>query len=462
MNPLSIRWRLSIIFATAVTLIVLGLGVVWILVARQMLTARTDRALQEELREIVQESQLHASIEEFQLAAQPRFHHHDVYEFLVMDAKGAVVFCSAGVRPEDGPLLLNNPGKQEFFIARIPSVQDAAVRVAGATANCNFGMLRMYSLTSLRPVLAEIRTLELVALILLPSALVPAAIAGYVLAGKALAPVTAICDVANSITIDRLDRRIPIRNPHDELGVLAETINCLIQRLEQAVGEIKRFTADASHEIRTPLAALKLEAELALRSQRSPEEYRSALQVITDEATHLCRLADQLLVLSREDAGVVNPVLQPVGVSQVLRDVIQQLQPLAKERSICLEATIPPHSDILGDEMRLRQVFLNLLDNALKFTPSGGKVRVDCTSHDGQIICEIADTGSGIAEEHLPHIFNRFYRADSARNQSQGGTGLGLSIAQRIVKSHGGLIEVASRKNAGTVFTVKLPGMIAA
>jgi signal transduction histidine kinase len=150
-------------------------------------------------------------------------------------------------------------------------------------------------------------------------------------------------------------------------------------------------------------------------------------------------------------------VHRPTTISSILGDVIQQLQPLARERSISIKASLPERCDMLGDELRLRQVFLNLIDNALKFTSPGGTVQVECSCMDGQIICKILDTGSGIADEHIPHIFNRFYRADAARNNSQGGSGLGLSIAQRIVSSHGGLIEVASRQNAGTVFTVKLP-----
>ncbi len=191
------------------------------------------------------------------------------------------------------------------------------IRSAQAKFDSAFGTLRVFSVTSLRPLLNELRTLEVVAIGLIPVALLIAVAVGYLLAGRALAPVTAICETANAITIDNLDCRIEVPNPHDELGRLAETLNSLIARLDRAVGEIKRFTADASHEFRTPLAALKLEAELALRAERSPQQYRSSLSVIAEETNRLCRLADQLLNLSREDAGIAQPMEDRVPLHAV-------------------------------------------------------------------------------------------------------------------------------------------------
>ena len=189
------------------------------------------------------------------------------------------------------------------------------------------------------------------------------------MAGRALAPVKQIANVANSITIDRLDRRIEIANPNDEIGRLAATLNSLIARLERAVNEIQRFTADASHELRTPLAALLSEAESALRSPRSPEEYVETLAVIVEEATRLGRLADQLLNLSRQDAGILQYEHDSVRLDALLLDVADQLRPLAEKRNVRIACGEIQPCELQGDDIRLSQAFFNVLENAVKYTP---------------------------------------------------------------------------------------------
>lgn len=458
MKTLSIRWRLSLFFALAVAGIVVVFGIVLILITRQQLLARTDAALREELREILLEADLHQSITDFQKAAQERFYHHDIYDFVVVDAQGSLIFVSAGLTHDQGVQLAENKDTKSVVFASNELSDSLTIRSAQAKFDSAFGTLRVFSVTSLRPLLNELRMLEMVAIGLIPVALLIALAVGYLLAGRALAPVTAICETANAITIDSLDCRIEVPNPHDELGILAETLNSLIARLDRAVGEIKRFTADASHEFRTPLAALKLEAELALRAERSPQQYRSSLRVIAEETNRLCRLADQLLNLSREDAGIAQPMKDRVPLHAVLSDLIQQLQPRAFERSVTLTADEIQPCEVQGNDVRLRQVFLNLLENALKFTQPNGSVRVRCECHEDAIICSVQDTGTGIAAEHLPFIFGRFYRADIGRNCDSGGVGLGLSIAQRIVQAHGGTIDICSEVNSGTTVVVSLPG----
>lgn len=458
MKRLSIRWRLSLFFALAVAGIVVVFGIVLILITRQQLLARTDAALREELREILLEVDLHQSITDFQEAAQARFYHHDIYDFVVVDAQGSIIFVSAGLTPEQGVQLAKNEDTKSVVFASNELSESLTIRSAQAEFDGAFGTLRVFSVTSLQPLLNELQTLEMVAFGLVPIALLIAVAVGYLLAGRALAPVTAICETANTITIDSLHSRIEVPNPHDELGTLAETLNSLIARLDRAVGEIKRFTADASHELRTPLAALKLEAELALRGDRTPQQYRAALSVIAEETNRMCLLADQLLNLSREDAGIAQPMEDRVPIHAVLSDVVQQLRPRAFEKAISLTADGLQPCEVVGSDIRLRQVFLNLLENALKFTQANGSVRVQCECQEDAVICSVMDTGSGIAEEHLPFIFGRFYRADLGRSCESGGVGLGLSIAQRIVKAHGGTIDVCSDVGFGTTVVVTLPG----
>ncbi|MFN5799791.1 MAG: sensor histidine kinase, partial [Planctomyces sp.] len=258
-------------------------------------------------------------------------------------------------------------------------------------------------------------------------------------------------------SIDSLDQRIHVENPHDEIGRLAETLNLLLARLETAVHEIRRFTADASHEIRTPLAALRAEADLALLRVRTPQEYQQALQIIVDEATRLGRLADQLLDLSRSDAGAVNRALRPVSLTAILQDTVEHLQVLAEQRGLQLKLLSGPCGDVPGDEFRLGMVCSNLIENAIKYSRPGGKIRVSCRPEGQQTVLEVSDDGIGITAEHLPRVFDRFYRADGSR--SSAGAGLGLSIAQSIIRAHHGQITIASEPGQGTVVSVRLPSV---
>ncbi|MBL8812278.1 MAG: HAMP domain-containing histidine kinase [Planctomycetaceae bacterium] len=457
MNKLSIRWKLSLLFAAALALILIAFGATLIFMTRQQLLNRTDAALREELREIVLELTLHESLDEFQRSADSRFFHHDIYDFVVTDNRQKAVFLSAGITERDGSEFSHSsPDGSPKFETRTLS-NGNVVRYTKEPVNAPFGPHQVFAVTSLQPLLVEIQTLEFVAAGLLPLALTLTVALGYVLAGKALAPVTSICEVANSITIDSLDRRIQVPNPHDEMGHLAGTVNSLICRLEHAVTEIRRFTADASHELRTPLAALKLEAELALRADRSPRQYQDALRVIVEETNRLCRLADQLLNLSRNDAGIVPDCAEWFPLHVLLEDVMQQMQSFAVERSIRLSGGNIEPCEVRGSDLQVRQVFVNLVENALKFTQAGGTVMVCCHYESGSVVCSVQDDGCGISPEHLPKVLQRFFRTDPSRNCESGGAGLGLSIADGHVKSHGGTISIESRVGRGTTVTVTLP-----
>jgi heavy metal sensor kinase len=261
----------------------------------------------------------------------------------------------------------------------------------------------------------------------------------------------------DAVTADRLDRRLPIPNPHDELGRLTQTINAMIARLERSFAEVRRFTADASHELRTPLAALRTEVEVALGKPLGLDDHRQLLGNLLEELGRLSRLTDQLLALSRRDAGVEHFDPATVGLHALVASVVDALRPLAEVKRVGLRLDAEGPVQVTGDEGQLRQVFINLLDNALKYTPEGGvvTVRVGPRGQGGTVVVE--DTGIGIAPEHLPHVFDRFYRVDKARSRAEGGTGLGLSIARSIVTAHGGTIELASAPGQGTTCTVTLP-----
>jgi heavy metal sensor kinase len=312
----------------------------------------------------------------------------------------------------------------------------------------------------LAPLEAVERELDHVRNVLLaagPIALILSAGFGYWLARTALAPVDRLRRATEEITADRLDQRLPVLEPSDELGRLSRTINAMIARLEQSFEEIRRFTADASHELRTPLTVLRTEVEVSLGQALSAAEHRERLGAILEELGRMSRLTDQLLTLSRRDAGVEPFALVALDLCVLVAGVVDALRPLAEAKGVLLQLDAEgPACPIAGDEALLRQVFINLVDNALKFTPEGGRVTVRVSwSGQGGVVC-VTDTGIGIAAEHLPHVFDRFYRVDRARSRAEGGTGLGLSIAQSIVKAHGGTIEMTSTPGKGSVCTVTL------
>jgi heavy metal sensor kinase len=312
-------------------------------------------------------------------------------------------------------------------------------------------------LAPLEEVDRELGRLRTALLMAVPAALALAGGLAYLLARKALAPVEQLRRSTRAITADRLDRRLPVPNPGDEFGRLAQTINDMIGRLERSFAKIRRFTADASHELRTPLTAIRTEAEVALREPAVPPEQQQLLGSILEECGRLTRLTEQLLALAREDAGVVPPAREPVDLADVAAQAADTLRPLAEAKNVQLHGPHRGRVGIHGDAARLRQVFLNLIDNAIKYTPEGGAVEVCCEALAGEAVATVRDSGVGIPPEHLPHVFDRFYRVDKARDRGQGGTGLGLSIAQSAVTAHGGRIEVSSDRGRGTTVRVTIP-----
>lgn len=463
MKHFSIRWRLTLWYAVAFGTLLTAFCLILLVLTRQQLLARTDNQLREELRELAREIELARSPREFSDQLQARFFQHDIYDFAVSDAHGQPLFVSSRVNFEQAKVLLpaSNGAMTEAqngdWIHADKTMGTTPHRVATTVVNGPQGRLTVQSLTSLAPLHAELQTLQLLMLTLLPVGIVFALVGGYFLAARALAPVDQIARVAAGITISGLDQRVEVSNPHDELGRLALTINSLIGRLERAVAEIQRFTADASHELRTPLAILRSEAECALRKSRTVQEYERTLTVVVDEATRLGRLADQLLTLSRADTGASPIPRECVRLDALLLDVAETFEPLAARQKVRVECDQLTPCELLGDDIRLSQAFSNVLENALKFTRPGGIVRVQLHLQSKLATISITDTGIGIAAAHLAHVFDRFYRVDTSRHSQSGGTGLGLSIAQSAVTEHQGTISMESKPDVGTTVTICLP-----
>jgi len=295
-------------------------------------------------------------------------------------------------------------------------------------------------------------------LVSVPILLLSAAMGGYWMSRRALAPVDQITETARSISVQNLSSRLIVPQTGDELQRLSETLNSMLERLEAAFKKIIQFTADASHELRTPVAVMRTRTELSLRKPRSAEEYRAALAQVHSELEKTSELVEKLMLLARADYGVEALQLSTENLGEIVRDVCSQGKMLSEAKEISFREQIPEQPVwVNADAHALRRLFLILIDNAIKYTPKGGRVNVVVDQENGFAIGEIRDTGIGIAPEDLPNVFERFYRADKARSRESGGVGLGLSIGRWIAEAHAGTIEVQSSLGGGSIFKLRLP-----
>ena len=446
----TIRWRLTLWHGAVLSAILIAFSTGVYGLMRHYLISLTDDALAEEISELrgdVARCPNEAAIAE-EFAA--RYFSHQGYECQVSTAQDEVLFQSEGLAghalSQAGSMPLSDrTSYRSLWLGPLGHVRTAGLVVAGPA-----GSLAVQATVSLVNVDHALRKLLMVFLTIGPLAVAGALVGGYVLARQALAPVDRMAATAAEITATRLDRRVDAPNDQDELGRLARTFNDMIARLQRSFEEVKRFTADAAHELRTPLAMIQSEAEVALRSPRDPERDAQVLEDILEEVERLGRLVTQLLFLCREDTGLATGQRKPVRLDEVIRDVADHMQVVAREKGIELEVRLEEPCRVLGDEDRLRQVFFNLIDNALKYTTAGGKITVQGEAPDGQVRVTVADTGIGIPSEHLPRVFDRFFRVDPSRSPEMGGTGLGLAICRSIVEAHGGRVELDSAVGRGT------------
>ncbi len=290
-----------------------------------------------------------------------------------------------------------------------------------------------------------------------PLILFVASAGGYFLARKSLSPIDLMNRQTQHITAVNLSSRLDVVNPRDELGRLGTTINELLERLESSFKEQQRFVADASHELRTPLAILRGETDVALEQPRSSDDYRQSLIFIKDEAERLSRIVEDLFILARQPVDLPAIVKERVDMNDTVKDCVRAARVLAAQKNLELKLIEAQPLILTGDEHLLKRMVLNLLDNAVKYTPEGGKIFVELAGQNSHAQIVVRDTGIGITEKDQLHIFDRFYRVDKARSRALGGAGLGLSIAQWIVEAHGGTITVASHPGKGSAFTVNLP-----
>ncbi|HEV8072185.1 MAG TPA: ATP-binding protein [Planctomycetaceae bacterium] len=458
MNRLPIRWKFTLWFGVTLALLLFGFSLLQFVVMRHQLLDSVDDELEEEMREITNEIHIARKPTEVLEQTRRRFLEHGEYHFQITAPAGSVLLQSPalGSHPPLASDTGTMPDSPQFDTRDLPGLGHC--RVVTSVVDGPGGRYLVHAVTSLAPFEQQISVLTTVLLASGPIALALGIAGGYTLARRALSPVERIVEVANRITATDLHQRVDVLNPNDELGRLAQTFNALIDRLQRAIEEMRRFTTDAAHELRTPLAALRSEIDLARREPRTAEEYRQALDTAADEANRLTRLADQLLFLSRQEAGTMPIDEEEVRLDALLKDVAEQFAGRAYEAGVTIAIEPLERWTVRGDDIRLSQVFYNVLDNAIKYTPRGGRVTIRGRTVDERVEIEIEDTGSGIMPEHVPHIFKRFYRVEQSRNVEPGGSGLGLAIAQSATAAHGGSISMRSTPGRGTVVKIELPG----
>jgi two-component system heavy metal sensor histidine kinase CusS len=461
LRRLNIRWRLTLWFGVAMIVLLL-IRSYWIYhVMDSRLVDATDAQLAADLQLIeryVHSAKSQDEVREFLDRFSMR---HGDMEIFVRGPDGQLLY--QGSSGEDWPEeeLNGQPLDGSDLRHAISQTPDGKGRVVRTELPSALGKFQIEISRSLWDKKNEVSDFALTLFTTLPFVFIAALIVGYLVASRALSPVDKMISAAKQITARKLDRRLEVPESRDELARLAETLNAMINRLHNSFEEMRRFTADAAHDLRTPVAALRTEVEVCLMAERTSEEYRESLQVVLDEAIHLSRLTSQLLDLSREDHGVPPAGSEPVHLESIVKTVVEDFRIPSQQKQITIQMRKLAPLTVPGDQMRLRRVVMNLLDNAVRYTSNGGHIWIDGDRFPDRAVLVISDDGSGIPEEDLPFIFDRFRRVDKARNRQMGGTGLGLAICKSIIEAHGGTIKMESTLGKGTKVEVELPVAVA-
>jgi heavy metal sensor kinase len=373
----------------------------------------------------------------------------------VSDADGRIIFQSP---PFKNPYGADNPETKDGVSFITTNLDDLQYRIATGKAAVGDQIFRVRAAVPTEPFDQALDRFRLILKETLPFLAILASLAGYWLSGRALAPVSAIIKTARGVGVQSLSSRLAVPLANDELRRLSETLNAMLGRIEASVKRLTQFTADASHDLRTPVALIRTSAELALRRPRTEEEYRDTLSRILATSEETTHLIENLLTLARADAGAADLHFADIDLVPHLEKIAGETGILAAGKGIQVTSELAAGPvRVSADPVAIERLLLIVIENAIKYTPCGGKIELNLSNGSGSPRIEIRDSGIGISDKDLPHIFERFYRADQARSREPGGSGLGLAIARWIVDLHGGQIEAQSKLGNGSVFRIILP-----
>jgi heavy metal sensor kinase len=465
MLTLSVRTRLTLFYSLVLSVTLAGFGILFY----HVLGVFMERSITKELEDQAAFLQSHMRTENgsLQLAFDPNnrdeaylvhlaTRYYEVFEL----PSGRLVVQSEelkwlGIRtmPDDVRALAANPGLSDMqFPAQRLRFESS---IAPVEARGNSFLVRVG--IPLDAADAARRDFLRTLLFLMPIGIAIAALAGWQMARRALRPMTDLAIAARKIDVQQLNERLPVRGTGDEVDDVAIAFNETLGRLENSIEQMKQFTASISHELRTPLTALRGEAEVALLEARSVEEYKQVLGSQLEEFDKLTQMINQLLVLARAEAGEIQWADQAVDLSALTLSLTEQMEPVATAKEIRFNSHVEPAVFVRGDANWIEHAILNLFDNAIKFTADGGQVDVTLNVQNSDAVLRVQDTGIGISANALPHVFDRFFRAEPSRSKNVEGVGLGLALAKWIVEKHRGHIEVQSQIGKGSSFIMQIP-----
>jgi heavy metal sensor kinase len=462
----SLRTRLTLWYTGVLALVLVTFAAVSYLAIERAAAGAEDGAIRHAAEALASAVREEASHEEQGVAVTPEFIHREVadvvrafrfgdFRFFVFAASGLLATSGASEDAVPEAVAALAAGGAPGAVTTIPGADgpDSACVAREPTPSGTYTIVVTHSLAEQGAQLAAVRRAYAVAV---PVALLLAALGGSVLARKSLGPVVAMSHQAERIEATSLHERLRVPNERDEVGRLARVFNALLARLEASFEQQRRFMADASHELRTPVAIVRGEAEVSLsRTDRGADDYRDSLEIIHDEGRRLAQVVDDLFMLARADAGQRPLTVAEFYLDEVVEEAVRAVRSLAEPRGIAVGYEPSGEMPFAGDETLVNRMIVNLLENAIKYTPPGGEVRVRADARDGKYVVTVEDTGLGIPAAAQPFVFERFFRADATRSGS--GPGLGLSIARWIAEAHGGRVDLVRSDDRGSTFAVTLP-----
>jgi two-component system, OmpR family, sensor kinase len=459
-----LRVRLTLWYGTALALVLIIFSVVLYAITARSLRDTVDESLEDTamtaVRSLEERGFLPLINEEELLSQFPELTRIDKF-FQIFSPSGTITIRSPNIKQHEVPLSRTAldaafAGQRIFESAKYP--KEPPLRLISVPIMYRGNLLYIVQVgTSMESVGETLQRFLVLLVVAIPIALAVSLAGGWFLAGRALRPVDKITLAAQRIAAGDLSQRLSIPAAHDEIGRLAATFNNMIGRLDTSFRQIRQFTSDASHELRTPLTVMKGETDLVLRRPRPLEDYQSVLESNLEEIDRMTRIVDELLFLSRADMGEVRVESLPVAMESLVEDIHRQAKLLAQDRNIEVLLGTVMSVVVQGDDFRLHELLLNLVENAMKYSHPGGKVEISLLNDGREARLSVTDQGIGIAPADHKKIFQRFFRTDVARGHTKKGTGLGLAICAWIAELHKGRVEVKSDLGQGSTFTVVLP-----